>query len=49
MEKEGRMVLGVCEGAHMEIGEECWEEIVSWLGRGEGRGKGKGTELVWQG
>lgn len=50
LEGEGRMVLGMCEGAHMEIDEECWEGIVSWLGRGDGRRRETaGRGLVWQG
>lgn len=34
---ENRLHLGVCEGQHMEIKEDCWEEIVSWLGKGDGK------------
>ncbi|GAA5990109.1 hypothetical protein JCM11641_007070 [Rhodosporidiobolus odoratus] len=33
LNEAGKVVKGVCEGAHMEIGEECWEGIVRWFGK----------------
>ncbi|ORY59910.1 Alpha/Beta hydrolase protein [Leucosporidium creatinivorum] len=37
LDKRGAIIKGVCQGEHMQIDEECWEGVVSWLGEGEGR------------
>ncbi|GAA5893104.1 hypothetical protein JCM6882_003887 [Rhodosporidiobolus microsporus] len=52
LDEKGRIVKGVCEGAHMEISEECWEGVVRWFGkRGEKGPAGEGAvergEEVW--
>ncbi|GAA5873709.1 hypothetical protein JCM8547_002681 [Rhodosporidiobolus lusitaniae] len=52
LDEAGRVTKGMCEGAHMQIDEECWEGIVRWFGkRGE---KGPESEpareeQVWYG
>jgi hypothetical protein len=30
------VVKGVCEGEHMQIDDDCWEQVVGWLGDGTG-------------
>ncbi|BGP12094.1 hypothetical protein JCM10213_005200 [Rhodosporidiobolus nylandii] len=52
LDKAGRVVKGVCEGAHMQIDEACWEGIVRWFGkRGEKGPAGEQGEVrgeeVW--
>jgi palmitoyl-protein thioesterase len=34
----GRVTKGVCEGAHMQIDEECWEGIVKYFGKSGEKG-----------
>ncbi|GAA6008129.1 hypothetical protein JCM10207_007039 [Rhodosporidiobolus poonsookiae] len=57
LDEAGRIVKGVCEGAHMQISAECWEGVVRWLGKrgekgpvsdgiGSGGGEQRGDE-VW--
>lgn len=46
-----KMHLGVCEGQHMEIGPECWESIVAWLGNGADKAavrRDRGARLILQ-
>ena len=51
LDEGGRVVRDVCEGTHMEIDRECWESVVSWLGKGDGtRSPRRINEpsIVWQ-
>lgn len=36
LNERGAVVLGECRGVHMQVDEECWENIASWLGDGQG-------------
>ncbi|GAA5843722.1 hypothetical protein JCM11251_003475 [Rhodosporidiobolus azoricus] len=52
LHERGRVVKGVCEGAHMEVTDDCWEGIVGWFGESGERGPKTGMdeggeEEVW--
>ncbi|GAA6042343.1 hypothetical protein JCM8097_003858 [Rhodosporidiobolus ruineniae] len=38
LDEAGRVTKGVCEGAHMQVSEECWEGIVRWFGKSGEKG-----------
>ena len=42
LDAKKKMHLGVCKGQHMQISDDCWDSIASWLGSGNGRRKGNG-------
>ncbi|KAH9441495.1 hypothetical protein MJO28_015479 [Puccinia striiformis f. sp. tritici] len=37
LDEAGKIHYGTCFGVHMEIDEDCWENVMDWLGDGEGR------------
>ncbi|KAM0792012.1 hypothetical protein ACM66B_007123 [Microbotryomycetes sp. NB124-2] len=53
LDERGKVEIGVCEGEHMQIDDECWDGIISWLGDGTGRSpqapRGDQRGLVFQG
>ncbi len=36
LNERGGVVKGECEGEHMQISDDCWEQVVGWLGDGTG-------------
>ena len=51
LDEEKKVVRDVCEGTHMEIDRECWEGVVSWLGKGDGTRSPRRIgepSIVWQ-
>ncbi|KAK4706167.1 palmitoyl-protein thioesterase, partial [Phenoliferia sp. Uapishka_3] len=37
LDLKDKIYRGVCEGQHMEIRDDCWDLIASWLGKGDGQ------------
>jgi len=36
LNERGGVAKGECEGEHMQIDDDCWEGVISWLGDGTG-------------
>jgi len=41
LDERGGVHLGTCEGEHMQIDDDCWADILSWLGP-----DGKGSQSI---
>lgn len=41
LDESGRLHRQTCRGPHMQIDNDCWRDVMAWLGKG-GRGRGRG-------
>ncbi|EGG10454.1 putative palmitoyl-protein thioesterase precursor [Melampsora larici-populina 98AG31] len=32
LDESGRIAYGICDGSHMQIGEQCWNSVLDWIG-----------------
>lgn len=34
LDESGRITYAICDGSHMQIGEQCWNSVLDWIGTG---------------